>query len=51
VLLDEVSAKQELILPPKIRRSAAKGVSLDMLKAITNGRGDEVVELAQTNLR
>jgi hypothetical protein len=33
------------------RRSAAKGVSLDMLKAITNGRGDEVVELAQTNLR
>jgi hypothetical protein len=33
VLLDEVSAKQELILPPKIQLDQAKGVSLDMLKA------------------
>lgn len=28
----------------------AKGFSLFMLKAILNGRGDEVVELAKTNL-
>jgi pyruvate dehydrogenase (quinone) len=46
-----VSAKQKLILPPKIQLEQAKGVSLYMLKAIINGRGDEVVELAQTNLR
>ena len=29
----------------------AKGFSLYMLKAILNGRGDEIVELVKTNLR
>jgi pyruvate dehydrogenase (quinone) len=50
-LVDVVTAKQELILPPKIQLEQAKGFSLFLLKAIINGRGDEVVDLAQTNLR
>jgi pyruvate dehydrogenase (quinone) len=29
----------------------AKGFSLDMVKAIMNGRADEVLDLARTNLR
>jgi pyruvate dehydrogenase (quinone) len=51
VLVDVITAKQELVLPPKIQFEQAKGFSLYMLRAIMNGRGDEVVELAQTNLR
>jgi pyruvate dehydrogenase (quinone) len=50
-LLDVRTAKQELAMPPKIQLEQAKGFSLYMLKAIINGRGDEVIELAQTNLR
>jgi len=51
VLVDVVTAKQELVMPPKIKLEQAKGFSLYMLKAIINGRGDEVLELAKTNLR
>lgn len=48
-LVDVVTAKQELVMPPKIKADQAKGFSLYMLKAIISGRGDEVVELAKTN--
>jgi glyoxylate carboligase len=51
VLVDVKTAKQELVLPPKIKLEQAKGFSLFMLKAVISGRGDEVVELARTNLR
>ena len=51
VLVDVVTAKQELVMPPAIKLEQAKGMSLYMLKAIMNGRGDEVIELAKTNLR
>ncbi len=50
-LVDVLTAKQELALPPKIALEQAKGFSLFMLKAIISGRGDEVLELARTNLR
>jgi pyruvate dehydrogenase (quinone) len=50
-LIDVVTAKHELALPPKIQWAQAKGFSLYMLRAVLNGRGDEVVELANTNLR
>jgi len=36
---------------PKARWAQAKGFSLYRLKAILNGRGNEVVELVNTNLR
>ncbi|MGV8920047.1 MAG: ubiquinone-dependent pyruvate dehydrogenase [Pseudomonas sp.] len=51
VLIDVVTAKHELAMPPKIQWEQAKGFSLYMLRAVLNGRGDEVVELARTNLR
>jgi pyruvate dehydrogenase (quinone) len=51
VLVDVVTAKQELGLPPKIKLAQAKGFSLFMLKAIMNGKADQVLELAKTNLR
>ena len=50
MLIDVVTAGQELVIPPKIKLEQAKGFSLFMLKAIMNGRGDEVIELARTNL-
>jgi pyruvate dehydrogenase (quinone) len=50
-LVDVVTAKHELSMPPRIELEQAKGFSLYMLKAIMNGRGDEVIELAKTNLR
>jgi pyruvate dehydrogenase (quinone) len=51
VLVDTVTAKQELAMPPKIALEQAKGFSLFLLKAIMNGRGDEILELVATNLR
>lgn len=45
------AARQELAIPPRIKLEQAKNFSLFMLKAVVNGRGDEVMELARTNLR
>ncbi|NTZ83614.1 ubiquinone-dependent pyruvate dehydrogenase [Burkholderia metallica] len=50
VLVDVVTATQELVVPPSIKMEQAKGFSLYLLKAVLNGRGDEVIELARTNL-
>src|SRR5437764_1142444 len=49
-LLDVVTAKQELSMPPTITPEQIKGFSLWVLRAVMNGRGDEVVDLAKTNL-
>ncbi|WP_410015923.1 ubiquinone-dependent pyruvate dehydrogenase [Sodalis sp. C49] len=49
VVVDVITAKEELAMPPQIKFEQAKGFSLYMLRAIINGRGDEVVELAKTN--
>lgn len=51
VLLDVMTAKQELVMPPQITMEQAKGFSLYMMRAILNGRGDELLELTRTNLR
>jgi pyruvate dehydrogenase (quinone) len=50
-LVDVVTDKHELSMPPTIELSQAKGFTLYMLRAILNGKGDEIVELARTNLR
>ena len=44
-------ATQELAMPPQVELEQVKGFSLYALKAVLNGRGDELVELAKTNLR
>lgn len=49
VVVDVLTAKQELIMPPHIKLEQAKGFSMYMLKAIMNNRGDEVVDLVKTN--
>jgi len=50
VILDAVVKRAELSMPPTIEASQVKGFSLYALKAIMSGRGDELVELAKTNL-
>jgi pyruvate dehydrogenase (quinone) len=50
VLVDAVVNRAELAMPPKITIAMAKGFTLYMLKAILNGQGSEIVELAKTNI-
>jgi pyruvate dehydrogenase (quinone) len=50
VLVDAVVNRMELAMPPKVTGEMAKGFTLYMLKAVLNGRADEIVELARTNL-
>jgi pyruvate dehydrogenase (quinone) len=49
-LVDVVTAKMELVMPPKIQAEQALGFSLYAAKAIINGRGTELIELARTSL-
>lgn len=49
-LLDVVTNTQELAMPPALKAEQVKGFSLWALKAVMNGRADELVELAKTNL-
>ncbi|MBR0696864.1 ubiquinone-dependent pyruvate dehydrogenase [Bradyrhizobium lablabi] len=49
-VLDVVTATQELSMPPTITLEQVKGFSLWVLRAVMNGRGDEVLDLAKTNL-
>jgi pyruvate dehydrogenase (quinone) len=50
VLVDAVVNRQELSIPPKIELAQAKGFSLYMLRATLSGKGDELLDLAKTNL-
>jgi pyruvate dehydrogenase (quinone) len=50
VLVDAVVNRQELAIPPKVTSEMAKGFTLYMMKAVMNGRADEIVDLARTNL-
>lgn len=50
VVVDVVVNRQELSMPPKITAKMAEGFGLFMVKAVLSGRGDEVLDLAKTNL-
>jgi len=50
VLIDAVVNRTELAMPPSISMEMAKGFTLYMVKAIMNGRTDEIVDLAKSNL-
>jgi pyruvate dehydrogenase (quinone) len=50
VLVDAVVNRNELSIPPRITVEMAKGFTLYMLKAVMSGRGDEVLDLAVSNL-
>ena len=49
-LLDVVTATQELSMPPTINVEQVRGFSLWAIRAVMSGRGDEVIDLAKTNL-
>jgi pyruvate dehydrogenase (quinone) len=49
-VVEVLVARQELAMPPTIALEQAKGFGLFMLKAVLNGRGDEIVDLAKVNL-
>ena len=49
-LLDVVTATNELSMPPTITAEEVKGFSLYVLRAVMSGRGDEILDLAKTNL-
>ncbi len=50
VLVDVVVNRQELSLPASIKLDQMIGFSLYMIKAVLSGRGDEIIDLAKTNL-
>lgn len=49
-LLDVRVNTQELVMPPSLALEQVGGFALFMAKAVLSGRGDEVVDLARTNL-
>lgn len=49
-LVDVVVNRQELLMPPSINLEVIKGFTLYMIKAVISGRGNEIIDLAKTNL-
>jgi len=49
-LLDVVSARQELVMPPAKTLEEAQKFSLFMLKSVLDGRAAELIDLAKVNL-
>jgi pyruvate dehydrogenase (quinone) len=50
-LLDVVSARQELAMPPKTTFEQATNFGLFALRAVMDGRATQLIDLARTNLR
>jgi pyruvate dehydrogenase (quinone) len=50
-IVEVMTARQELSIPPGITVAQAAGFTLWGARSILSGRGDEVVELAKTNIR
>jgi pyruvate dehydrogenase (quinone) len=49
-LVDIAVNRQELAMPPSLKLDQIVDFNLYMIKAILNGRGDEILDLARTNL-
>jgi pyruvate dehydrogenase (quinone) len=49
-LVEVLVNRQELSMPPTINVEQALGFSLYLIRAVLSGRGDEVIDLAKTNL-
>ncbi|MFD4326013.1 ubiquinone-dependent pyruvate dehydrogenase [Nocardioides sp. NPDC058538] len=50
-LLDVVTERQELSIPPNITAEQLKGFTLYALRSVMSGRGDELIDLSKANLR
>ena len=49
-LVDVVSARQELVMPPRRRWARRGGFGLFMLKAVMDGRAGQLIDLAKVEL-
>jgi pyruvate dehydrogenase (quinone) len=49
-LVDVVVHRQELSMPPTIKFNQMAGFGLYIARAVMNGRADEIIDLAKTNL-
>jgi pyruvate dehydrogenase (quinone) len=49
-LVEVMTARQELSIPPTIKFDQVKGFALYAARAVLSGRGDELLELAHTNV-
>ena len=49
-LVEVLVSRQELSMPPTISLEQALGFGLYLIRAVLSGRGDEVIDLARTNL-
>ncbi len=50
-LIDVVTDRQELSMPPAISAEQAKGFALYAVRTVMSGKGDELLDLAATNWR
>jgi thiamine pyrophosphate-dependent acetolactate synthase large subunit-like protein len=50
ILVDVLTARQELSLPPAITFAEVKGFALYATRSVLSGRGDELIDLAKTNV-
>jgi pyruvate dehydrogenase (quinone) len=50
-LVEVRTARHELSLPPKLTYGELKGFTLYATRTVLSGGGEELIELAQTNLR
>jgi pyruvate dehydrogenase (quinone) len=50
-LVDARTRREELSVPPKITYGQLRGFTLYATRTILSGGGDEIAELAKTNLR
>ncbi|GAA2182513.1 ubiquinone-dependent pyruvate dehydrogenase [Brooklawnia cerclae] len=49
-LIDIVTERQELTIPPSVKLDQAKGFALYAMRTLLSGRGDELVDLTRANL-
>lgn len=50
-LLDVVTERQELSMPPAVTAEQVKGFALYAIRTVMSGRGDELIDLAKANWR
>jgi pyruvate dehydrogenase (quinone) len=51
VLVDVVTEREELTIPPAVTAEQVKGFTLYAIRTVLSGRGDELLDLASANFR
>ena len=50
-ILDVVVDREEMSMPPSVTAEQAKGFALFAIRTVMSGRGNELIDLARTNIR